>query len=54
MLREQGLVGSDAKVWARHGSTLYLFRDEDLAYAIWYTNEAQDGARFDMPSEAGE
>jgi len=54
-LREQGLAGADQKVWSRHGSTIYLFTERELEYAMWYTAQAQaqaqDGVRFDMPDQ---
>jgi len=49
-LRERGLMRDDVKVWARHGSTRYLFYPREVEYAAWYTNEAQDGERFDPDS----
>ena len=33
-LREAGLIGPDRRVWARHGSTLYLFQEADVERAV--------------------
>lgn len=44
-MREAGLVGARAKVWARHASTHYLFDDNDVAMAVDYTMNHQ-GARL--------
>lgn len=49
-LRVESAIDHDRKVWARHGSTIYLFKDREVAYAVWYTNESQDGERFEMPT----
>jgi len=46
-LREHGLHVGTEKVWARHGSTRHLFKEHEVAYARWYTVEAQDGSRFE-------
>jgi hypothetical protein len=40
-LRESGLAGSEERVWSRHGSTIYLWRDEDVGDACWYVRERQ-------------
>ncbi len=40
-LRGAGLAGRNQQVWARHGSTRYLWREEDVAAACEYTMEAQ-------------
>lgn len=40
-LREAGLIGRDAKVWSRHGSTIYLFRPENFAEKCRYVRECQ-------------
>ncbi len=36
-LREAGLVSDSAPVWAYHGSTRYLFTEEDVKGAMHYT-----------------
>lgn len=41
-LREEGLVGADAKVWTRHGSTRYIDSDASLASAVDYVGRLQD------------
>ena len=40
-LREAELVGSDARVWTRHGSTRYLFNDDVVERAIRYARDSQ-------------
>jgi valyl-tRNA synthetase len=40
-LREAGLVSADAKVWSRHGSMPYLWKEEDIAGAVDYTLHRQ-------------
>lgn len=48
-LREYGLVGEEQRVWARHGSTLYLWTEEHVAAAVEYVVNGQGGElpRFD-------
>jgi REP element-mobilizing transposase RayT len=41
VLRERGLVAKEAKIWARHGSTRYLWKESDVEAAILYTAEQQ-------------
>lgn len=40
-LREAGLIATGAKVWSRHGSTTYLWRDEQVTAACEYVVEGQ-------------
>lgn len=40
-LRESGLIGVEARVWSRHGSTIYLFRPENLAEKVEYVRMQQ-------------
>ena len=40
-LREAGLARQDQRIWSRHGSTIYLFRPENMAEKIRYVNECQ-------------
>ena len=44
-LRDAGIVAGDAAVWARHGSTRYMWDEKSVAAAAVYVEEAQDGAR---------
>jgi REP element-mobilizing transposase RayT len=44
-LRASGCFPSDARVWARHGSTRYLWDDESLNAATAYVLEGQDVPR---------
>ena len=48
-LREHGLVEPTRQVWARHGSTRYLWTEEHIAAAIEYVVNGQGGElpRFD-------
>jgi hypothetical protein len=48
-LREYGVVEPDQKVWARHGSTRYLWTEEHIAVAVDYVVNGQGGdlPRFD-------
>lgn len=40
-LREAGLAGADERIWARHGSTRYLWTDKDVEEAVLYVIEGQ-------------
>jgi REP element-mobilizing transposase RayT len=40
-LRGAGLIGLKTKPWARHGSTVYLWKEEDVAKAIEYVMQGQ-------------
>jgi len=40
-LREAGLLGRDTKLWARHGSTPYLWTEEAVEKAIDYVINGQ-------------
>ena len=40
-LNRLGLDGPDRKRWARHGSTRWLWKDEDVLNAIRYVVEEQ-------------
>ncbi len=40
-LRNQNLVGESTKVWARHGSTRYLWTEEHIATAVEYVVNGQ-------------
>lgn len=39
--REAGLVKPDQRLWSRHGSTVYLWREAELRRAIRYVLEGQ-------------
>ena len=41
-LRKNGLVGKNVTPWARHGSTIYLWKEEDVAKAVEYVVFGQD------------
>jgi hypothetical protein len=40
-LRASGLVGRDQKVWSRHGSTKYLWSEDQVAMAVDYVVNGQ-------------
>jgi len=40
-MREQGGISKDARVWSRHGSTVYLWTDRDVTGACQYVAEGQ-------------
>jgi len=40
-LREAGLVSSERKVWAEHGSTRYIWENESIEPAVQYVEEMQ-------------
>ncbi|MBN4060217.1 transposase [Planctomycetaceae bacterium AH-315-I19] len=46
-LREHGLMDHNTTVWARHGSTKYLFDECSVAEAVRYVRDEQDGPRFE-------
>jgi len=46
-LRSSKLVGEDAKVWARHGSTRYLWSEQHIESAVEYVVNGQGG---DLPT----
>jgi REP element-mobilizing transposase RayT len=43
-LNEAGLDGSDRRRWSRHGSTIYLWKREDVARGIRYVVDEQGAA----------
>jgi REP element-mobilizing transposase RayT len=45
-LREAGLLGRNVKPWARHGSTPYLWTDEQVQRAIEYVINGQGDEPF--------
>jgi REP element-mobilizing transposase RayT len=45
-LRETGLMSPDVKIWARHGSTPYLWTEEQVERAIDYTMNGQGDEPF--------
>lgn len=40
-LREAGIASANQRVWSRHGSTVYLFRPENMAEKVRYVLDAQ-------------
>lgn len=48
-LKQEGFVGPEEKVWARHGSTRYLWTKEHIGAAVEYVVNGQGGdlPRFD-------
>jgi REP element-mobilizing transposase RayT len=45
-LRQAELTSKEVKPWARHGSTIYLWKEEDVAKAIEYVVLGQDHPFF--------
>jgi len=45
-LRNQGVLARDVKPWSRHGSTPYLWTEEDVAGAVDYVLNGQGDAPF--------
>ena len=41
-LRKAGLLGASVKPWARHGSTIYLWKERDVEKAVEYVLLGQD------------
>jgi hypothetical protein len=41
-LREAGLLDRSIKPWARHGSTIYLWKERDVEKAVEYVLLGQD------------
>ncbi len=41
-LRKSGIFSSDTKIWTHHGSTRYLWKEENVYAAINYVREYQD------------
>jgi len=50
-LREAGLVSMKVKLWARHGSTIYLWKERDVAKAIEYVMLGQGDELFRLDDE---
>lgn len=52
-LRSLGLVGVRTKLWTRHGSTRYLWREEDVLrvrdYVLYHQGTELPGTAFDPP-----
>ena len=47
-LRRTGLIGANQKPWARHGSTVYLWKERDVAKAIEYVMLGQGDELFSL------
>lgn len=45
-LRRAGLLSANVKPWARHGSTVYLWKEQDVAKAIEYVVMGQGAELF--------
>jgi len=41
-LRQAGLLSADVQPWARHGSTVYLWKERDVEKAVEYVLLGQD------------
>jgi REP element-mobilizing transposase RayT len=45
-LRRAGLLSTEVKPWARHGSTIYLWKEQDVAKAVAYVLLSQGDELF--------
>ena len=50
-LRQAGLLSPAVKPWARHGSTIYLWKERDVAKAIEYVMLGQGDELFRLDDE---
>ena len=50
-LRRNGLVSEQVRPWARHGSTIYLWKERDVAKAIEYVLLGQGDELFKLDAE---
>ena len=50
-LRRAGLIGMNQKPWARHGSTIYLWKEKDVAKAIEYVMLSQGDDLFSLDDD---
>ena len=50
-LRKGGLIGATQKPWARHGSTIYLWKEKDVAKAIEYVMLSQGDEIFRLDDD---
>jgi REP element-mobilizing transposase RayT len=50
-MREDGLIGAKVRPWARHGSTIYLWKEYDVAKAIEYVELSQGDELFRLDDE---
>jgi REP element-mobilizing transposase RayT len=50
-LRSAGLLSAGVKPWARHGSTVYLWKERDVAKAIEYVMLGQGDEQFRLEDE---
>ena len=52
-LRRDQLVGCSARIWATHGSTRYVWNEEQLAEKVAYVVDGQGAALMPAPIRAG-
>ncbi len=50
-LRRSGLLSAEAKPWARHGSTIYLWKERDVAKAVEYVMLGQGDELFRLADD---
>ena len=50
-LRRAGLIGLEMKPWARHGSTIYLWKEKDVTKAIEYVMHGQGEELFRLDED---
>ena len=53
-LRSAGLLSTSVKPWSRHGSTVYLWKERDVAKAIEYVMLGQGDDLFRLDGHEGE
>lgn len=51
-LRDTGLMAVEIEPWSRHGSTLYLWTEEEVEIAVQYVLFGQEGERFERPGKS--
>ena len=50
-LRRAGLISAGVKPWSRHGSTIYLWKERDIAKAIEYVMHGQGDELFTLDDD---
>jgi REP element-mobilizing transposase RayT len=50
-LRQEGLISPGVKPWSRHGSTIYLWKERDVAKAIEYVLHGQGDELFILDND---
>jgi hypothetical protein len=50
-LRREGLIDTRQKPWARHGSTIYMWKEKDVAKAMEYVMLSQGDELFSVEGD---